>query len=137
MGRILKKKLKWIKKLRVFKLRKEASGEDLAKGLEKLKEELNSLRVAKVAGGTSSKLGRIGVVRKAIAKYLTLINEKCRKELKDRFKDKPESKKPYAIRAKRTRAIRRKLDKSQLKKKTIRKWKQVKNFPVRKFALRD
>merc|ERR1712224_1022762 len=130
MGKDIKKKKKlWIKKLRVFKLRKDSNVEELTKGLEKLKEELNSLRVAKVAGGTSSKLGRIGVVRKAIAKYLTLINEK--------FKDKPESKKPYAIRAKRTRAIRRKLDKSQLKKKTIRKWKQVKNFPVRKFALRD
>merc|ERR1712224_190134 len=137
MGRILKKRRNYYKKLRVFKLRKDSNVEELTKGLEKLKEELNSLRVAKVAGGTSSKLGRIGVVRKAIAKYLTLINEKCRKELKDKFKDKPESKKPYAIRAKRTRAIRRKLDKSQLKKKTIRKWKQVKNFPVRKFALRD
>merc|ERR1712025_740590 len=138
MGKDIKKKEEIMdKKLRVFKLRKDSNVEELTKGLEKLKEELNSLRVAKVAGGTSSKLGRIGVVRKAIAKYLTLINEKCRKELKDKFKDKPESKKPYAIRAKRTRAIRRKLDKSQLKKKTIRKWKQVKNFPVRKFALRD
>ena len=51
-------------KLRVFKLRKEASNEDLTKGVEKLKEELNQLRVAKVAGGTSSKLGRIRVIFK-------------------------------------------------------------------------
>merc|ERR1712072_1213852 len=137
MGRILKKKLKWIKKLRVFKLRKEASGEDLAKGLEKLKEELNQLRVAKVAGGTSSKLGRIGVVKKAIAKYLTLINEKNRKELKEKNKDKPENKKPYAIRAKRTRAIRKTMSKSQLNRRSIRQWKQVKNFPARKFTLRE
>merc|ERR1712196_402919 len=109
---IKKKRLKMDKKLRVFKLRKEASTSDLGKGLDKLKEELNQLRVAKVAGGTSSKLGRIRVVRKAIAKYLTVMNEKFRKELKDKNKDKSENKKPYAIRAKRTRALRRKLSKS-------------------------
>merc|ERR1712091_225142 len=102
-------KKKMDKKLRVFKLRKEASVEDLSKGLEKLKEELNQLRVAKVAGGTSSKLGRIRVVRKAVAKYLTLINEKNRNDLKEKNKDKPENKKPYAIRVKRTRAIRKRL----------------------------
>merc|ERR1712157_638545 len=104
MGKdILKKKKKKImdKKLRVFKLRKDGSY-DLNKGLEKLKEELNQLRVAKVAGGTSSKLGRIRVVRKAIAKYLTLINEKNRNDLKAQFKNKSEKKKPYSIRQKRT-----------------------------------
>jgi len=36
------------------------------------------LRTAKVAGGSASKLGRIGLVRKQIAKYLTVINEKVR-----------------------------------------------------------
>merc|ERR1712157_434052 len=113
MGKdILKKKKKKImdKKLRVFKLRKDGSY-DLNKGLEKLKEELNQLRVAKVAGGTSSKLGRIRVVRKAIAKYLTVINEKYRAEVKAKYANKPESKKPYCIRAKKTRAIRRRLSK--------------------------
>merc|ERR1712159_601368 len=122
MGRIYKSKErnKMDKKLRVFKLRKESNVEDLTKSIDKLKEELNQLRVAKVAGGTSTKLGRIRVVRKAIAKYLTVINEKNRNELKDRFKDKPESKKPYAIRAKRTRAIRKQLSKSQLKARTLR-----------------
>merc|ERR1712025_664189 len=100
------------KKLRVFKLRKVEKTEELTKELDKLKEELNQLRVAKVAGGTSSKLGRIRVVRKAIAKYLTVMNEKYRKELKDKYKDKAENKKPYAIRAKRTRALRRKFSRS-------------------------
>merc|ERR1712159_405717 len=115
MGKDLQKKEKleeMDKKLRVFKLREVKKTEDLNKELDKLKEELNQLRVAKVAGGTSSKLGRIRVVRKAIAKYLTVMNEKYRKELKDKYKDKAENKKPYAIRAKRTRALRRKLSKS-------------------------
>ena len=47
-------------KFRVFKLRNQVEGE-LTKGLDKLKEELHTLRTAKVAGGTASKLGRIGV----------------------------------------------------------------------------
>merc|ERR1712196_414437 len=132
-----KEKNQMDKKLRVFKLRKESSTEDLGKGLDKLKEELNQLRVAKVAGGTSSKLGRIRVVRKAIAKYLTVINEKYRKEVKDSFKGKDEDKKPYSIRAKRTRAIRKRLTKNQNNKKTIKEWKKVKNFPARKFTLRE
>merc|ERR1712224_765202 len=136
MGRILNKKENG-KKFRVFKLRKESNVEDLSKNLEKLKEELNQLRVAKVAGGTSAKLGRIGVVRKAIAKYLTVINEKNRKELKDQYKDKAESKKPYCIRAKRTRAIRRQLSKKQNKVRSIKEWKKVRNFPTRKFTLRE
>jgi large subunit ribosomal protein L35e len=49
------------KNLRVFKLR-EQTEDDLSKGLEKLKEELNTLRVSRVAGGTASKLGRIKVI---------------------------------------------------------------------------
>ena len=48
------------KKLRVFKLR-NASDEDLLKGLEEYKKELNSLRTLKITGGTSAKLGKIRV----------------------------------------------------------------------------
>ena len=47
----------WIKN----KLRNQ-NEEELNKGLDKLKEELHQLRTAKVAGGTPSKLGRIGVL---------------------------------------------------------------------------
>ena len=47
-------------KFRVFKLRNQPEVE-LNKGLDKLKEELSTLRTAKVTGGTASKLGRIGV----------------------------------------------------------------------------
>lgn len=61
------------KKFRVFKLR-EKTDDELTKGVESLKKELSELRVAKVGGGTASKLGRIRIVRKAIAKYLTVIN---------------------------------------------------------------
>ena len=50
----------------------------MTKGVDKLKEELNQLRVAKVAGGTSSKLGRIRVIIKIII-YLYFLIIGCQK----------------------------------------------------------
>ena len=49
------------------------------------------------------------VVRKTIAKYLTVINEKARNQIKLTYKKK--GLKPLDIRMKKTRAIRRKLTK--------------------------
>lgn len=48
------------KKLRVFKLRAKEV-DDLRKELDKHKEELASLRVNKVAGGTAPKMAKIKV----------------------------------------------------------------------------
>jgi len=48
------------KKLRVFKLR-NVGDEELLKGLEEYKKELNNLRTLKITGGTSAKLGKIRV----------------------------------------------------------------------------
>jgi len=49
------------KKLRVFKLR-NASDDELVKGLDEYKKELNSLRTLKITGaGSSAKLGKIRV----------------------------------------------------------------------------
>lgn len=49
--------------------------EDLAKSLEEQKNELASLRVAKVTGSQASKLSKIRVVRKNIARILTVMNQ--------------------------------------------------------------
>ena len=43
--------------------------------LDELKAELANLRVAKVSGGPASKLAKIKVVRKAIARVLTVYNQ--------------------------------------------------------------
>lgn len=75
------------------------------------------------------------MVRKAIAKHLTVINEKARQEVRTKFAKK--SLKPLDIRDKKTRAIRRRMTKKQLEKKTERQWKKLKNFPKRKFALKE
>ena len=122
------------KKLRVFKLR-NGSDEDLLKGLEEYKKELNTLRTMKITGGgTSAKLGKIRVVRKAIAKYLTVINQRNREKVREQFKGKKYY--PTDLRSKKTRAIRRELNKHQRKLRTLRTIKKADNFPLRKYALR-
>ena len=122
------------KKLRVFKLR-NASDEDLTKGLDEYKKELNSLRTLKITGaGSSAKLGKIRVVRKAIAKYLTVINQRNRERVRDTLKKKKYL--PTNLRYKKTRAIRRSLTPHQRKLQTLKSIKKEANFPLRKFALR-
>eukprot|EP00828_Plagiopyla_frontata_P033942 TRINITY_DN440_c0_g1_i9.p2 TRINITY_DN440_c0_g1~~TRINITY_DN440_c0_g1_i9.p2 ORF type:complete len:148 (+),score=29.78 TRINITY_DN440_c0_g1_i9:166-609(+) len=122
------------KKLRVFRLRTKTP-EELTKQLEELKKELAQMRVAKVSGGTASKLGRIKILRKSIAKYLTVMNEQNLKKVREMYKGKKY--KPLNIRHKKTRAIRRKLTKKQQNAEVLRVQKKKQNFPLRKFALRE
>jgi len=71
------------KKLRVFKLR-NVSDEDLAKGLTTCKDELSKLRIAKVAGGTAAKLGKIRVKIKFF-KNFTILHFYLKKILTQNF----------------------------------------------------
>ena len=121
------------KKLRVFKLR-NAADDELVKGLEEYKKELNNLRTLKITGGTSAKLGKIRVVRKAIAKYLTVINQRNRERVRESLKGKKYY--PIDLRFKKTRALRKALSKRQQKLRTDKQIKQATNLPLRKFALR-
>ena len=70
---------------RAFKFRNQTL-EDLSRTLEEHRKELSDLRVNKVASGVASKLAKIRVVRKSIARLLTVMNEKRRNELKETFK---------------------------------------------------
>ncbi|CAD8180223.1 unnamed protein product [Paramecium octaurelia] len=121
-------------KFKVRKLR-EQKPEDLLKDLEKLKGELIQLRTVKVSAGNAQKLGRIGLVRKRIAKYLTVINEQRRNQVKSTTKH--ASNLPVDLRGKKTRAIRQRLTRSEKAQKTVRQWKRLNNFPLRKFALKE
>merc|ERR1711945_69076 len=100
---------------RVFKLRNQ-SHDDLKKGLEGLKNELQQLRVAKVTGGAASKLAKIKVVRKSIARVNTVFNQNVKKTLRKEYSDKKYT--PLDLRVKKTRAIRRRLTKAQATAKT-------------------
>ncbi|PXF46388.1 60S ribosomal protein L35 [Gracilariopsis chorda] len=107
---------------------------DLEKEAEDLRIELGQLRVAKVTGGPASKLSKIREVRKSIARVLTVLTAQKREALKDHYKGKKF--KPLDLRPKKTRAIRRRLTKEQLAKKTYKAQKMAKAFPMRKYAVR-
>ncbi|CAG9805091.1 large ribosomal subunit protein uL29 [Chironomus tepperi] len=107
---------------------------ELTKQLEDLKQELLGLRVAKVTGGAPSKLSKIRVVRKAIARVYIVMNQKTKDNLRKLYKGKKY--KPLDLRPKKTRAMRRALserDASRLTKKEVRK-RSV--YPVRKYAVK-
>merc|ERR1712132_5948 len=105
MGRLNKA----MTKVKCYELRKQSKTKsDLTKQLDDLKTELTNLRVAKVTGGAASKLSKIKVVRKSIARVLTVMNQ-TRKE--------------------QTRAIRRRLTKGEASKVTTRAAHKATHFP--------
>ncbi|XP_011314171.1 60S ribosomal protein L35 [Fopius arisanus] len=107
---------------------------ELLKQLEELKTELTNLRVAKVTGGAASKLSKIRVVRKAIARVYIIMHQKQKENLRLLFKNKKY--KPLDLRPKKTRAIRRKLTPFQAGKKTLKEVRKLSAWPVRKYALK-
>lgn len=107
---------------------------DLEKEAEGLRIELGQLRVAKVTGGPALKLCKIREVRKSIARVLTVLTAQKRQALKEHYAGKKY--KPLDLRPKKTRAIRRRLTKEQLAKKTWREVKKERAFPMRKYAIR-
>lgn len=114
-------------------LRTKTKG-DLEKEAEDLRIELGQLRVAQVTAGPSSKLSKIREVRKSIARVLTVLSSQKREALKELYKGKKYV--PLDLRAKKTRAIRRRLTKEQINKKTVRQQKREKAFPMRKYAVK-
>merc|ERR1712147_293019 len=110
------------------------SKDELTKQLNEFKQELNNLRVAKVSGsGAPSKLGRIRDVRKSISRTLT-VNTTQKSAVRQLYKGKKN--KPIDLRPKKTRAIRRQLNPTQLSAKTPRAAKREMLFAQRKFALK-
>lgn len=77
---------------------------------------------------------RSKVVRKSIARVLTVINQQKKDHLRNFYKDKDLM--PLDLRAKKTRALRRALTKKELSIKTTKAMKKEKHYPQRKFALK-
>ncbi|KAG2447550.1 hypothetical protein HYH02_007474 [Chlamydomonas schloesseri] len=127
-------------KVKMHELR-NMSKQDLIARLGSLKGELQQLRVAKVTGGAPNKLSKIKVVRKSIARVLTVYKQSQRTAVRNKIKEENEKKKgktflPLDLRAKKTRAIRKALTKEQANKKLVKTVKKEKAFPTRKFALK-
>eukprot|EP00930_Biecheleria_cincta_P044726 TRINITY_DN3079_c0_g1_i3.p1 TRINITY_DN3079_c0_g1~~TRINITY_DN3079_c0_g1_i3.p1 ORF type:complete len:111 (+),score=25.98 TRINITY_DN3079_c0_g1_i3:83-415(+) len=74
-------------KVKAYELRAKTSKE-LLKELDEMKSELAQLRVAKVSGGAASKLAKIKIVRKSIARILTVYNQKQKAEARKQYKGK-------------------------------------------------
>ncbi|KAK8382341.1 hypothetical protein O3P69_015337 [Scylla paramamosain] len=108
--------------------------DELLKQLEELKQELSGLRVAKVTGGAASKLSKIRVVRKSIARVMIVINQKTKENLRKFYKNKKF--KPLDLRPKKTRSIRRGLTRRELQIMTAKESKRRWNFPMRKYAVK-
>merc|ERR1711918_179040 len=97
-------------KIKVHELRNKGKNE-IVKQLDELKTELAQLRVAKVTGGAASKLSKIKVVRKSIARVLTVMNQNVKKEFRKMYEGKKYV--PLDLRPKKTRAIRRRFTKHE------------------------
>lgn len=108
--------------------------EELVKQLEDLKQELAALRVAKVTGGAASKLSKIRVVRKSIARVLTVIHQTQKEHLRKFYRGKKY--KPRDLRPKLTRAKRRELTPHEKSLRTRKQARKMAAYPPRKFALK-
>merc|ERR1712002_78253 len=109
--------------------------EELLHQLNELKTELQQLHVAKVTGGAPSKLSKIKVVRKSIARVMTVISHTQRDNLQKYYAGKKY--KPLDLRTKKTRAMRRALNKHEASRKTLRQIKKDTHFSLRKYAVKE
>merc|ERR1711933_32521 len=117
-------------RVKAYELRSKTSKE-LLKELDEMKNELAQLRVAKVAGGAASKLAKIKIVRKSIARILTVFNQKQKAEARKQYKGKKYP--PLDLRPKKTRALRRSLKVEQKTAKAAKQKTRLSNFPLRRF----
>jgi len=108
--------------------------EELTKQLDELKMELAQLRVAKVTGGAASKLSKIRVVRKSVARVHIVMAQKQKENLRKFYRSKKYM--PLDLRPKKTRAIRKRLTPHEAALKTPKELRRLRAFPVRKFAVK-
>ncbi|PRT57082.1 60S ribosomal protein L35-B [Wickerhamiella sorbophila] len=105
------------------------SKQELENQLVDLKENLLKLR----AKQQSVKAGEIKRVRKSVARTLTILNVSQREAVRELYKSKKYT--PKDLRAKKTRAIRRRLSEEEANAKTVKAQKKASAFPKRKYAI--
>lgn len=119
-------------KVKAHELRNKTSKE-LLKETDEFKQELQQLRVQKATGSAASKLAKIKVIRKNIARLKTVYNQKVRADARATYEGKKFI--PQDLRPKKTRALRRALSKVQKEKKVPRVEKKKANFPLRRYVI--
>ena len=113
---------------------REMKKEELGKKLDDLKNELATLKVAKVTGGAASKLSKIRIVRKSIARVYIVMHQMQKETLRKFYKNKKYI--PLDLRPKKTRAIRKALTTHEASLKTRKEERTARRFPMRKFAVK-
>jgi len=103
--------------------------------VDKLRDELRTLRNAKASSGSATKLAKIKGVRKNIARNLTALSQKERTSAAGNL-HKGSTKRAIFLRSKLTRAFRRNLTTHQKSKQIAKIQKRESNFPARRFGLR-
>ena len=138
------------KKIRPFNLRKRTP-EELNQLLDEYRKELGVLRINKLTSAVGSRIAKISLVRKGVARILTTINQKRRQEFRKVFTSPAEIRKfndeyktsytssriPKQLRPRKTRALRRALTKHQSHKKLVKIIKRERAFPQRKFFVKS
>lgn len=120
--------------LKIKELR-EKDKDGLLKQLAEFKKELSQLRVAQQTSSAASKLGRIGVMRKNVARVLTVLNQKERENLRKFYSD--QKKCPVkSLKAKLTHRRRLALKPAELARKTRKARRAAAKFPKRVFAVK-
>ena len=116
---------------------REKSKEDLMTLLEDMKKELLQLRTAAKTSGTAAKACKQRVVRKNIARILTVLNQKEKASLR-KFYSEPANVKntPKFLKPKLTKAMRMALTPEQKNAKTLRQRKREQAFPKMNYFLR-
>ena len=102
---------------------RDSDAQTIRANIEKLKEELRTLRNAKASSGSATKLSKISGVRKNIARNLTILNEKERANAAGNLHE-GSGKRAIFLRTKLTRAYRRRLTKHQRTKKIVKTQKK-------------
>ena len=114
---------------------RDSDSQAVRANIDRLREELRTLRNAKASSGSASKLAKIKGVRKNIARNLTALNRKERDRLAGDL-HKNSKKRALFLRSKLTRAFRRKLTPHQKSKKIAKLQKKESNFPLRRYGLK-
>merc|ERR1712050_696691 len=107
--------------------------EELEDQIVNFRKELATLQVAKVTNG-GNKVNKIRVVRKNIAKTLTVLNQSQKQELQKFYRGK--SFKPTDLKPRKTRALRRRLNKAEEGAKKLKQIRREQKTAVKKFALK-
>ncbi|ESL07911.1 60S ribosomal protein L35 [Trypanosoma rangeli SC58] len=116
---------------------REKSKDDLMKQLMEFKKELSQLRVAQQLNSAGTRLGRIRLIRKSIARILTVLNQNERDNLRKFYSEKKlRLSKPKALRAKLTRRRRLALKDNEKNRKTRRQLRMARKYPRRVYAVK-